>query len=70
MREELESHGYDVDELMQESITDTCDMGACTTCGYPHEDFLEPDATNVKCTECGHNTVQSIQSLLLGGELI
>ena len=40
-------------------------IGICANCGLDYESYLEPDARNIECGECGESEVYGAEELLL-----
>lgn len=59
-----EIYGLPVDELIEQSITDSISPGICTNPGCDYTIEVEPDCFDGYCEICETQTVQSILALL------
>lgn len=53
-----------IEDLARRTFFGTENLGLCRMCGMEH-DGCEPDAENYHCEQCGCDTVDGVQNLLL-----
>jgi len=57
--------GMDIEQYVEEQLTESLCDAICTTCGYVSEDSIEPDVFDGMCPECGVPTLSSILGFFL-----